>query len=243
MTIPTMKGMAIPVEDSPALELHRVAKLYGRTAALKALSLRLERGETLALLGPNGSGKTTLLKILSGAITPTLGQGRIFGHDIVTGRRVLRSQVAMLATDSYLYDDLTARENTRFIATMAGLRPSDDEVDRALGAVHLSARSGERVRSFSSGMKRRLALARFFLLQPKLLLLDEPYNSLDVGGADIVDTLVRQAAEQGRASVLATHDAERALGLANSVAELHQGALIYYGRAREYRQRYAEHVG
>src|SRR5205085_1409547 len=110
-------GMA-QTEALPALELEGVARLYGRTAALRATSLTVASGQCLAVLGPNGSGKTTLLKVVAGAIAPTLGGGRIFGIDL-RDRFALRPLVGLLAPDTYLYDDLTAAENLRFILTMA----------------------------------------------------------------------------------------------------------------------------
>ncbi len=228
---------------SSALQLDRIAKLYGRTAALRAVSLRLEPGETLALLGPNGSGKTTLLKIVAGAIAPTLGSGSIFGHDLQRERQTLRSVVGLLSSDTYLYDDLSAQENLRFFLTMAGRQPRDGEIMTALHEVNLAGQAGERTRTFSSGMKRRLSLARVLLLQPKLLLLDEPYNSLDAEGADLIDAVIQRQVATGGAAVLATHDAERALGLAQRVAALENGGLSYAGAAAGWKGRRAQHVG
>jgi heme exporter protein A len=227
----------------PALDLQGVAKVYGRTAALRASSLRVEPGETVALLGPNGSGKTTLLKIIAGAITPTLGSGRIFGKNMLSERHALRAEVALLASETYLYDDLTARENLRFILTMAGRRPEVGSLEGALETVDLATHADERVRTFSSGMRRRLALARMIVLEPRLLLLDEPYNSLDEAGADLVDVLVRRAAHAGHVTVLATHDAPRALAVADKVAVLERGEVTYWGAVAGYRVRHAQHVG
>lgn len=231
------------MDQTLALDLHRVAKLYGRTAALKATSVQLGPGKTLALLGPNGSGKTTLLKIIAGAITPTLGSGTIFGHALTGDRLALRSQVGLLAGESYLYDDLSAFENLRFVMTMAGHRPRAQAIEQALVEVELTMQANERVRGFSSGMKRRLALARVLLLQPRLLLLDEPYNSLDAAGADLVDDIVQRVTAGGGAVVLATHDAERALSLSDLVAALDRGNLRYGGTVAGYRMMHAQHVG
>lgn len=221
--------------ESPAFELHNVTKLYGRTAALKATTLRLDRGQVLALLGPNGSGKTTLLKILAGAITPTAGTGHILGYDMVRDRGEIRGDVGLSAVESYLYDDLSASENLRFISTMAGGKPASSGIDAALQRVSLTANADQRARSFSSGMKRRLALARLVLLQPRLLLLDEPYNSLDAEGADVVDALIRETVQRGGAAVVATHDAERILQQADLVAVLDRGSLRQVGPAGDYR--------
>lgn len=219
-----------------ALDLRGVAKLYGSSVALRALSLQLPAGEVLALLGPNGSGKTTLLKILAGALSPTLGQGHIYGRDLVRDRPALRQLTGLLAAETYLYDDLTARENLRFILTMAGQRPTGGRLAETLEDVGLARHADERVRTFSSGMRRRLALARLRLLAPKLLLLDEPYNSLDADAADLVDAIVRRATEDGGAAVLATHDAARGLGVAQRVAVLDRGTLRHVGPVHSYAQ-------
>jgi heme exporter protein A len=242
----------------PAAELDGVAKLYGPTAALRALDLRIWSGQCLALLGPNGSGKTTLLKILAGAVTPTLGSLKIFGQD---ARRATfpRSTVGLMASESYLYEDLTARENLRFTLTMAGRaeratseagggvqavgRSVADPIARTLGAVGLQGREDERVRTFSSGMKRRLSLARLMLLRPRLILLDEPYNSLDAEACDLIDSLVRDWRSDGRAVVVATHDAPRALALADAVAGLERGSLTYAGSVPGFHAGHAKHVG
>lgn len=215
-----------------ALDLRGISKVWGRSAALKRVDLRLERGRVLALLGPNGAGKTTLLKIIAGAVAPTVGEGAILGVDL-RDRPALRARIGLLAPDSYLYDDLTALENLEFTMTMADKRPAAGELAEWLETVDLAGQTGERVRGFSSGMKRRLALARVLLLQPELLLLDEPYTNLDVAGADLVDGLVRQSRDAGRTVVLATHDAGRASVLADAIARLEAGRLTYSGPSPE----------
>ncbi|MGI8824257.1 MAG: ABC transporter ATP-binding protein [Chloroflexota bacterium] len=220
----------------PALLLDRVAKIYGRTVALRATSLVVETGEILGLLGPNGSGKTTLLKIVAGAITPTAGRGSIFGKDMLRERTVLRADVGLLAGESYLYDDLSATENLRFVNTMSGSPDRGNAIEDTLRRVGLARAADERVRNFSSGMKQRLSLARLDLLHPRLLLLDEPYNSLDAAGADLVDDMLKTASREGRAAIVATHDAERARVVADRVAVLEDGRLTYLGAPAAYRR-------
>ncbi|GAC1319202.1 MAG: ABC transporter ATP-binding protein [Chloroflexota bacterium] len=222
----------------PALELQGIAKLYGHTVALRATSLRVATGETLALLGPNGSGKTTLLKIIAGAIAPTIGSGSIFGHDMVKDRVGLRRSVGLLAAETYHYDDLTARENLVFYAVMQGAECDDASLTSILRHVGLTAYADTRVRAYSSGMKRRLSLARLILQKPRLLLLDEPYNSMDAAGSDLVDETVRVSTRSGCSTILATHDAHRALSVAQCVAVLDGGRVEYMGPVMAYRQRH-----
>jgi heme exporter protein A len=231
------------MDSELALDLRGVAKLYGRTAALRTVTLRLAAGQALVLLGPNGSGKTTLLKIIAGAISPTLGSGTVLGHDLRSGRFALRSEIGLLASESYLYDDLTAAENLRFILTMAGYKPEQAEIAAVLADVGLSGHAQDRVRSFSSGMRRRLSLARLLVLHPRLVLLDEPYNSLDTRAAQMIDDLVRRSIGAGKTIVLSTHDAERGLALADQVAVLDDGRMVYFGSVTGYRVRHVQHVG
>ncbi|MBV9281668.1 MAG: ATP-binding cassette domain-containing protein, partial [Chloroflexi bacterium] len=184
-----------------------------------------------------------LLKLVAGAITPTVGSGSIFGRDMLRDRLDLRAEIGLMAAETYLYEDLTALENLRFIATMAGRRTREPDLRSALDEVGLIHQAGHRVRTFSSGMKRRLVLARLLVLRPRLLLLDEPYNSLDAAATGLVDDLVRRTLEAEGAAVLATHDAARGLALADRVAVLERGALSYAGSALDYGARDAHHVG
>jgi ABC-type multidrug transport system ATPase subunit len=155
----------------------------------------------------------------------------------------LRAKVGLLAAESYLYEDLTARENLRFVMTMAGKPTAPARLEAALTEVGLVDESADRVRSFSSGMRRRLSLARLLVLDPELMLLDEPYNNLDAAAVVLVDELVRRWSSEGRAVILATHDAERALALADTVVALQAGTVIYRGSPAGYRMRHAQHVG
>lgn len=197
----------------------------------------------MALLGANGSGKTTLLKLVAGAAVPTAGTIRVFGHDLRDGIRRAGSHIGLLAGESYLYDDLTAAENVRFALTMAGQKAIDSRVSAALEAVRLASHADDRVRSFSSGMKRRLAVARVQVLEPRLLLLDEPYNSLDADGADMIDDWIHGVTRSGGAVVVATHDAKRITPLVDLVAHLDRGAVKYAGPAQAYKGAHALHVG
>ena len=226
-----------------ALEIAGLSKLFGRTIALRTVTLRLDPGKSLALLGANGSGKTTLLKIVAGAVVPTAGTVAVFGHESRDGVRRAGLHIGLLAGETYLYDDLTAAENVHFTLTMAGHKASSIRVLGALEAVRLASHAGDRVRSFSSGMKRRLAIARVQVLEPRLLLLDEPYNSLDAEGADMIDDWIRSVTQSGGAAVVATHDAQRITALADMVAHLDRGVVTYAGPAQGYQEAHALHVG
>ena len=217
--------------------------MYGRTVALRGVSLHAESGESVALVGENGSGKTTLLKVAAGAVTPTAGTISVFGKDLRGEPRAARASIGLLASESYLYDDLTARENMRFASTMAGCAISSDEIHARLRAVRLASHADGLVRTFSSGMKRRLSIARIQMLRRPVLLLDEPHNSLDRDGVDAVDTWIRTVTGEGGIALIATHDVERLTLLVDRVVRLERGTVTFSGSTQEYREAHAIHVG
>jgi heme exporter protein A len=209
----------------PAVDTDGLARLFGRSAALAGVTLRIEAGRTVALLGPNGAGKTTLLRILATAIRPSFGQLFIDGVDALAHPEIIRTRVAYLSHASGLYDDLTAAENLRFAATMLGWSATErDEVaDRAVAEVGLAAVAHDRVRTFSAGMRKRLALARLLVARPSLVLLDEPHAALDDDGQALVDRLLGLWHEYGITVVVASHQAERVIRAADATLRLDGG--------------------
>jgi len=213
----------------PAVATVELARLFGRSAALAGVSLRVDRGRTVALLGPNGAGKTTLLRILATAIRPSFGSAAIDGIDVAAAPDLIRPRVAYLSHATGLYDDLTAEENLRFAATMLGRRDARDAARAALQEVGLAASGRERVRGFSAGMRRRLALGRLLLSSTPLALLDEPHAALDAEGMALVDRLLGQWRAAGVTVLVASHQADRILKLADGWARLDGGLLVEVG--------------
>lgn len=210
----------------PVLEVSGIARRFGDRWALRGVSLRVERGETVALLGHNGSGKTTLLRILSTILRPTRGSGEIFGYDLVAEASSIRGNIGVLGHSPGLYSDLTAAENLQFALRMSGREAGQDAVREVLERVDLDREADERVRGFSAGMQRRVALARLLLLRPRLVLLDEPYSSFDAAGIEIVNDYLREHRDQGGAAVVATHDLDRGRGVLDRVVELAAGKVL-----------------
>src|SRR3990172_1592935 len=163
----------------PLVRVNGLRKAFGTHRVLDGVTLEVRAGEAVALLGANGAGKTTLLRILATLMRPTRGTAWVAGHDCAREPERVRPHVGLVAHGSYVYEDLTALENLRFWTGLAGLRVTRTELAAALAAVELERVSGERVRPFSAGMKRRLSLARFVLARPRVLLLDEPFAGLD----------------------------------------------------------------
>jgi heme exporter protein A len=209
-----------------AISIDEIAQRLGGRWVLRGLSLRVDPGECVAVVGHNGSGKTTLLRVLSTVLRPTRGTGSIFGHDLVHDADGVRAECAMLNHGGGLYGDLTAAENLEFAQRMMGERADMQAIKHALERVGIGAFANTRVRTFSSGMQRRTAVARLYLRDARLLLLDEPYNSLDGDGVTLVDELLASVRAKGGAAVVVLHDLERTNTEFDRVIELAQGRIV-----------------
>jgi heme exporter protein A len=183
----------------------------------------VEHGEVVGIVGHNGCGKSTLLKIVSTALRPTSGSVAVYGHSTVTDANAVRRVCALLTHHHALYDDLTARENLEFAAAMLGVATARARYDEVLERVGLRAEADERVRGFSSGMQRRLGLARMLLQQPRLLLMDEPYNSLDSEGVELVNEIIRERVRAGSSALVVLHDPERAASVLDRLFAMNRG--------------------
>jgi heme exporter protein A len=201
------------------------AKRFGRRWALRGASFRAEPGTAVALMGHNGSGKTTLLRIVATTLRPTRGGGTVFGFDLVKESDAIREHVGALYHAPGVYSDLTARENLEFARRMWG-GASAVGVDAALERVGLTFAADELARGFSSGMTRRLSLARLVMRPPRLLLLDEPYASFDADGIELVNVMVRETVDRGGIALVATHDPERSAAVVDVVVTLQQGRVV-----------------
>jgi heme exporter protein A len=211
------------------LEAKDVCRAFNGVPILFPTSIRLEGGQGLAVFGPNGSGKTTLLRLLAGLIRPSAGEVLI--NDVPPDGQIMRSTglVGFVGHDSYLYDDLSGRENLRFFAAFATPRPSAMQIGEALERVGLAGAAQLRVRAYSAGMKRRLGLAKILLRNPKLLLLDEPHASLDADAAGLVDAVILDTIAAGGAVVIASHDLARVLTLCSRAMALNGGRVSFHG--------------
>jgi heme exporter protein A len=208
------------------ISLSRVRKCYGPATIIEDVSLELAGGQCLALLGPNGAGKTTLLRIVATLLRPTSGRLSIGGVDALREPEQARALIGVVGHGSYVYTDLTALENLRFWAVMGGGDAGRDRLLAALQQVELEAVAHDRVRTFSAGMKRRLALARVLLERRRLLLLDEPFTELDQRGRKWLSEFLLAFKAGGGAVVVATHSFGNGLLVADRVAILHGGRLI-----------------
>ncbi len=217
------RSLGAPDSRPPAVATTDLARLFAGSAALAGVSLNVEAGRTVALLGPNGAGKTTLLRLLATAIRPSYGRAEVDGLDVDREAHLVRSRVAYLSHATGLYDDLTARENLRFAATMLATPDGAQRVERALADVGLADRAGDRVADFSAGMRKRLALGRILLGHASLVLLDEPYAALDADGLFLVDQLLAAWREVGVTVLVASHATDRLEPILDASVVLERG--------------------
>ena len=159
---------------APVIIARNVAKYFGDFPALRGVDLEVRSGETLALLGRNGAGKSTLLQLFAGLSRPSDGT-----IELRVGAEDFRRGVGVLGHGQWLYDDLTAAENLAFFAQLYAVKDAEAKIDSWLELTGLSRFRDSRVNEFSRGMRQRLAIARAFLHEPRVLLLDEPWTALD----------------------------------------------------------------
>jgi heme ABC exporter ATP-binding subunit CcmA len=212
------------------IEASGLLKAYGATPVLDGVDVGLGPGEALTLLGPNGAGKTTLLRILATALRPTAGRATVLGHDVVREREAIRSRIAVIAAASHLYGELTAEENLRFAAQMRGAPADRGEIGKALEEVGLGSARSVRVRAFSGGMQRRLALAKVLLFKPALVFLDEPYLALDREAGALLDRTLLAVKARGGGAVIASHQLGRAYAVCDRFAIMVEGRIAWEGR-------------
>ena len=216
-----------------ALESEDIRKTFGHFTALGGVTLRIKRGEFLALFGRNGAGKTTFLKIAATLVRHTHGKLRIEGIDVREEPENARRHIGFLSHNTYLYRDLTPVENLRFFARLYGVTDSDERIQSLLDRVGLRHRASDPVRAFSRGLHQRLGIARVMLHDPSVILLDEPYTGLDANAVEILNQILDQAAAAGRTIILTTHDLDQGLRGATRAAIIDRGKIVFEGNSKD----------
>jgi heme ABC exporter ATP-binding subunit CcmA len=202
------------------VRLRSVVCLLGRFPALAGADLDVDAGEIVLLTGPNGAGKTTLLRVVAGLVPIRSGDAEVLGTDLAIDRRSMRAQLALVGHETFCYDDLTVRENLRFMARACGL---GERAEPTIERVGLGAVADQTHRRLSAGQKRRLALGAALVRDPRLLLLDEPHAGLDADGRAVLHDIVAAAPAEGRTVVMASHELELARALATREIRVENG--------------------
>lgn len=212
-TMPSAAAADLPTSSEPIeVRLHGLCKAFGRRRVIKDIQVSVCSGATLAIAGPNGSGKSTLIKMIGGLLHPDAGSA-----DVVRGRvrldpRERRRLIGWVAPEIGLYPSLTGPEHLALFGRLRGIRLSVNDARGLMTDVGLRARLRDPVRTYSSGMKQRLRFACAILHQPPLLLLDEPFATLDAEGVGIVREIVRRQRECGITVVAGNDDRELQMG-------------------------------
>jgi len=205
------------------IEAHRVSKIFDRQRAVYNVDVEVRSGEVLALLGPNGAGKTTLLGLLSSLSRPTRGEVRWLSGEQPLSVRAVRAQLAWVAHETFTYDELTGYENLELYARLQGADDPRAEAHAWLERVALTDAQDRIARTYSRGMRQRLALARALIGRPRALLLDEPFSGLDGPSTEHVFELIHAVKAQGTALILVTHDISQAAELSDRFLILRAG--------------------
>ncbi len=213
------------------IEVEDLRVRYGERPALNGLSFSVRCGEVVGLLGPNGAGKTTTLSVLATLRRPDAGVARVGGYAVDRDPTAVRQVLGFVPQRVALYPTLSACENLRFFARLAGLRgvPLRTAVAAALDVAGLTDRAGDVVASYSGGMQRRLNLACALLHRPRALLLDEPTVGVDPQSRERIFTAVRAQADAGTAVVYSTHYMEEAERLCDRVVLIDDGRAVAAG--------------
>jgi heme exporter protein A len=212
---------------TPVVAAEDVWKYYGDYPALREVNMAVDPGSCVALLGRNGAGKTTLLRIIAGFSKAGRGRVSIFGKDARDTET--RRRVGVLGHGIAVYEELSALENLILFGRLYGIEDPGRSAAEWLERTGLSRVRDGLVREFSRGMRQRLAVARAFLHNPEVLLLDEPFTALDDRAIAVLQTVLREALSRHCTIVLSTHQLREALELATHVALLNRGQLAYHG--------------
>jgi len=215
----------------PAIVLAAVRKSYGRTLAVRNLSLEIPRGELFAFLGPNGAGKTTTIKMIVGLLRPDEGYVQVCGHAIGSNGVAAKARLAYVPDQPFIYDKLTGREFLYFVAEMFGIptQQRDRKLDTLIRRLDIGEFLDHLTESYSHGMKQKVVLAAALLHEPAVLVIDEPMVGLDPRTVRSVKNLFTEHTHGGGTIFMSTHTLEIAESLADRIGIIHRGELIAVG--------------
>ncbi|MBV7338742.1 heme ABC exporter ATP-binding protein CcmA [Chloroflexi bacterium TSY] len=213
--------------------VQKLRKRYGSKAVLKDVELTIDAGQVVALLGANGAGKTTLMRSIAGLTKPDRGSIQLGGATFRTARHELRRYIGFVGHAPLLYDTLSGWENLQFFARLYDMQQPEARIEALMREVELWSRRRDLVRTYSRGMKQRLAIARTVLHDPPVLLLDEPDTGLDQASMEMLHRIIRQLGVNNRAILLSTHQLDQALIWADQICILADGHIVHQPKSQE----------
>ena len=208
--------------NTVAVELIKVSKRYGYLQALKSVSLSISKGEFVAFSGHNGAGKTTLLKIIATHISPSSGTVKIFGDDAFKSSSEIRRRIGLVTHVSFLYDELTVRENLLFYARLFSVEGEGFlDIIEALG---MKRWYNVPVKQLSHGLRKRADIARALIHDPDLILLDEPFTGLDTNTCDVLVEYLKT--QKGKVILISSHSIEWTKKICDKSILLERGEIV-----------------
>ena len=221
--------------SQPILNAQNLQKHFGDVKAVQGVSFQIAQGEIYSLLGPNGAGKTTTISMLTGLLSPTEGDAMINGQSVVNNVNEVKKVIGVVPQEIALYPRISARENLTFWGRMYGLSGKylRERVDATLEIAGLTDRAGEKVSTFSGGMKRRINIAVGLLHEPKIIFMDEPTVGIDPQSRRRILDTVLELNRQGMSVLYTTHYMEEAEKLSHRVGIIDHGKLIAQGTLGE----------
>jgi ABC-2 type transport system ATP-binding protein len=220
------------------IEVENLQKHYGAVRAVDGITFSVAPGEVFGLLGHNGAGKTTTLRMLTGRTLPTSGSAHIAEFDVVRQLGQVKPLINVVFEDQNLYERLSGYDNLKVFADLYDVPRK--RVDELLARVGLTEAAKRKVKTYSSGMKQRLLIARSLINEPRVLMLDEPTKGLDPSSAREMRDIVRELADANVSVLLCTHYMEEADELCDRVAFLSNGKIVALDTPRELKLRYGQ---
>ncbi len=209
-----------------AIETHGLKKDFGNIVAVNDLDLNVREGIVYGFLGPNGAGKSTTINMLMGFMKPTEGKATVMGYDIKTQHYEIAKVVGYLPERPAFYDDLSARDNFEYFGKLLGVDDAKARESELMKKVGLEGRGGDRVRTYSHGMRQRLGIAIALLGEPKLLILDEPTTGLDPQGSHDIRRIIRDLKSEKVTIFLSSHILHEVQEISDMVGIVKSGRLV-----------------
>lgn len=229
------------MNNMPVIQLTGVTKAFKDTVVIRDLSFSINRGEIVGLLGPNGSGKTTTVRLVNGVLAPCNGSIRVFGQDPMDESSDVRGRTGVLTESAGLYGEMTAEQNLAFFAKIYGVNQPERRIRGLLRQFGLEEHRDQKVETYSTGMKKRLGIAKALIHRPDVLFLDEPTTGLDPEASRDLLGYIRELNEKDNVTVvLATHLLKEVQNLCHRFLFLHEGQLIETGTLRELADKYMQ---